>query len=440
MKIQVCRNCGNRNTVVSRALTSCNYCGSEDLEPITDTKNPNAATTGGAESSSGKGKWIILLLLLLLVAGGAFWYLNFAPLSLGLQNDDIQTNQSIISQSAKPNNSLSAETKGDVSKPIAQADNVVVSATLESNDSAKASLPPVKVKEVSTQQESIVLDVKPENAATNQSAIPKQPIQQALPEVKAEAQPLPKPVKKVVVQEKIEAKKIVNKPVERKVNQPVSVAAPKVAESKTKIKAKVSEDEKTIAELKRKLEEYKKQTVEKTEQKLSKETRLSMRVLDRQKGIVTDAKTGLMWMACSIGQEWANGSCVGSAEEYLWTEAADLAKDSGYAGYNDWRLPTREELNSIVYCSNGRLGHQLGSDGKMQVKDGEPQNGKCLGKFQKPTIDKRVFPNASGSTYWSYSRNAQATYNAWAVFFNGGYQYSYNTTNLGLVRLVRNSR
>ena len=34
MKIQVCRQCGNRNTVVSKALKNCNYCGSSDLEDI----------------------------------------------------------------------------------------------------------------------------------------------------------------------------------------------------------------------------------------------------------------------------------------------------------------------------------------------------------------------------------------------------------------------
>lgn len=436
MKIQVCRNCGNRNTVVSRALTSCNYCGSEDLEPITDTNNPNSAiiTSGG---SSSKGKWVFLLLLVLLIGGGAFWSLQFSSTDLGFKNSKAVPAAQIVVKPIIPNHSTQVEPEQAISQPETEDKKGSNPQKEEANDVVDKLVETERNKAVSVEKESKAIVVKPENLVKNKvEGVQAESAKEVVPEPNVALKPTAKTTPQVKLEAKNEMSTPVKRPIEKSVTKPKQAVVAKVSESKNQL----SDDAKTIAELKRKLQEYKTEVAQKTEQKNAKETRLSMRVLDRQKGIVTDAKTGLMWMACSIGQEWANGSCVGSAEEYLWTEAADLARDAGFAGYNDWRLPTREELNSIVYCSNGRLGYQLGSDGKMRVKDGEPQNGKCLGKFQQPTIDKRVFPNASGSTYWSYSRNAQATYNAWAVFFNGGYQYSYNTTNLGLVRLVRNSR
>ncbi len=208
-----------------------------------------------------------------------------------------------------------------------------------------------------------------------------------------------------------------------------------------KVVPKIADENEATAQLQLKLEQEKVKKLQSIlNNKQAIESRQNPRFLNRNKGVVTDSKTGLMWMACSLGQKWKNGTCVGEAEEYLWSEAVSLAKESRYADYSGWRLPTRDELHTIVDCTNGRVGYKLGANGKMVVKDGVPQNGKCLGSFKKPTIDLSVFPNTPASLYWSYSFNAKTNYSAWAVSFSGGYHYNYNTSNLGNVRLIRKSR
>lgn len=54
--------------------------------------------------------------------------------------------------------------------------------------------------------------------------------------------------------------------------------------------------------------------------------------------VITDTKTGLMWTP-DIGKKGLNKSQIEPAVE-------ELNRDK-YAGYSDWRLPTREELRSI---------------------------------------------------------------------------------------------
>jgi len=65
------------------------------------------------------------------------------------------------------------------------------------------------------------------------------------------------------------------------------------------------------------------------------------RYIDNGKGgllneIITDTKTGLMWQ-----KETA-------PRTYTWQEAVEYCKNLTLAGYDDWRLPTIEELFSIV--------------------------------------------------------------------------------------------
>lgn len=85
---------------------------------------------------------------------------------------------------------------------------------------------------------------------------------------------------------------------------------------------------------------------------------------DNADGTVTDRRSGLQWMRCSIGQRWSLGSCVGAALPLSWQAAkqhADRINASGEWFYADWRLPNLRELATITerQCSNPRTNLEL---------------------------------------------------------------------------------
>ncbi|MBV5309358.1 DUF1566 domain-containing protein [Chromatium okenii] len=165
---------------------------------------------------------------------------------------------------------------------------------------------------------------------------------------------------------------------------------------------------------------------------------LGGRYWDNNDGTVTDVKTGLQWMRFSLGQEWKSGTCVGDAKKHNWKEAKKAAKifnknglfnkNGGYAGYRDWRLPTIDELKSLVYCSSGKP--------KTWNDTGEP----CEGDDAKPTIDSGAFPNTPSSWFWSISPYANSSDYACDVSFVNGYAGSNYRGSALLVRLVRGGK
>jgi len=159
-------------------------------------------------------------------------------------------------------------------------------------------------------------------------------------------------------------------------------------------------------------------------------TLMAGRYLDNGDGTVTDVETDLQWMRFSLGQRWENGDCVGEAERYTWQEAMDAAKQlnlqGGYVGYRDWRVPTKEELQTLIYCSSGQP--------KTWNDTGEP----CQG-YERPTIYQPAFPNTPVYVYcyWSSSVYASDPGAAWYVGFGSGGVYNTNKAGFLHVRLVR---
>ncbi len=111
---------------------------------------------------------------------------------------------------------------------------------------------------------------------------------------------------------------------------------------------------------------------------------------------VLDTRTGLMWQRAV------------PLDRFTWVEATAYAKSLRLGGHTDWRLPTKEELESIVVKGRGA-----------------------------PAIDTVAFPNTPGAFFWSSSPDANTTDYAWGVSFYDGYTFNDYTTNNGRVRCVR---
>ena len=129
--------------------------------------------------------------------------------------------------------------------------------------------------------------------------------------------------------------------------------------------------------------------------------------------LITDPKTALMWMRCSVGYSFSNGTCdQASATEvgYNWAEALVLADSFEFAGYTDWRLPNRKELDSIVDRA-------------------------CF----DPSVDEGLFPGVTATNYWTnslYNFNMQF---AWGIDFASGSHKPLSKQDKYSVLLVRST-
>ncbi len=100
------------------------------------------------------------------------------------------------------------------------------------------------------------------------------------------------------------------------------------------------------------------------------------------------------------------GSCSGSScDTHGYVQAVNV---QGLCGANDWRMPAKEELRSIVDYSRNN-----------------------------PAVDTGYFPHTPSSWFWSASPYAGVVSYAWSVNFSNGIVNSYGRTGLIHVRLVR---
>lgn len=168
-----------------------------------------------------------------------------------------------------------------------------------------------------------------------------------------------------------------------------------------------------------------------------------------------DPETGLIWMRCSIGQEWNGSTCTGQAITMTWSDANQYPRlfnqQVAFGGKSNWRLPNIAELSTIRYCSNGwarknskTVGNLTQSSGpivKIKIPNGRGgyQNVpiSCETGYSRPTINTRIFPNTVDSNYWSSSPDAYLDYSAWVVYFYDGYDYDDYKDDDNYVRLVR---
>jgi len=62
--------------------------------------------------------------------------------------------------------------------------------------------------------------------------------------------------------------------------------------------------------------------------------------------------TGLVWSRCSMGKTWTGSACSGDATDLNWQDAlqevADINASGGFADSDEWRMPSVNELETIV--------------------------------------------------------------------------------------------
>ncbi|TVQ96995.1 MAG: DUF1566 domain-containing protein, partial [Desulfovibrionales bacterium] len=134
---------------------------------------------------------------------------------------------------------------------------------------------------------------------------------------------------------------------------------------------------------------------------------------DNGDGTVTDTKTGLMWQKCSSGQFYDGNAnvCTGSHATMSWEEALSHAQTLSLAGFTDWRLPNRDELQTLV--------------------DDTRNN---------PAIDQIFAQNTVSHWYWSSTSSVHNGIYAWLLNFQSGHIAYVAKNNRSHVRVVRSGR
>jgi len=113
--------------------------------------------------------------------------------------------------------------------------------------------------------------------------------------------------------------------------------------------------------------------------------------------IYKDAQTGLMWQD--------NGDVV--SKKLTWDQSKTYCQELSLGGYNNWRLPSVKELQSII------------------------------DKNYDPAI-KKEFKHVAPSYYWSNSVHGMSSKKtAWSIYFKNGTGSNSKTSYTDHVRCVR---
>ncbi len=118
--------------------------------------------------------------------------------------------------------------------------------------------------------------------------------------------------------------------------------------------------------------------------------------LDNGNGTITDKKTNLTWQK-------------GEQGIMRWEIARKFCDNMKLAGYDDWRMPSKKELISLVERN-----------------------------MFNPCIDRRFFPDTKPSDYWTTSQGTVSIGSAaWLINFGYGDSHYFNKSNEYMVRCVR---
>ena len=148
-----------------------------------------------------------------------------------------------------------------------------------------------------------------------------------------------------------------------------------------------------------------------------------------------DNKTGLIWEVktkLNLNDTYTNYTLdYPTSTTYTSSKFGNSTNSDGFVnavnkrslcGATNWRLPTLEELMSIIECSDNKY----------------DTDGSCISYLLSgSTINNLYFPNTTTSAFWSSSPFTTNIGFAWVVHFGLGDSGSGNKNNYYSVRLVR---
>jgi hypothetical protein len=122
---------------------------------------------------------------------------------------------------------------------------------------------------------------------------------------------------------------------------------------------------------------------------------ININLIDNRDGTISDTSNGLIWQKCSAGQGIILGDCIsGNADIFFWESALEYCENLELGKKNNWRLPTINELRSILSINQNSVAF----------------------------IDNTYFPNTRRGIYWTSTSNFFNRENtAWDVDFGNGY-------------------
>lgn len=145
-------------------------------------------------------------------------------------------------------------------------------------------------------------------------------------------------------------------------------------------------------------------------------------IRDDSKKVVIDNSRNLMWQDNS-DTETANKD---------WQGAMNYCQNLNFAGYDDWHLPSRDELLTLA---------TLGFYGTAYDKNNsEKWYNENKHKRQKFSFVDPVFQNMPLNMIWSSTTHPSDSTTAWYVNFNSGSDDWYYKTRSQNVRCVRDSK